>query len=89
MEGTYEYPVTCWFCGKANTHASSTDGKRARPGDGDLSFCIGCGTFGIFNQASPGGLREPNATEKAEMAQDPKLARLHQSWLEAGRKGRH
>lgn len=79
----------CPFCEKvADRHSVvGTDGPKPVK-DGDVSFCIGCGTFAIFDSTKqPGGTRIPTIVELQEIMDDPKASEVMAAW---GRiKGRH
>lgn len=62
-------------------HASV--GTPARPKDGDVSMCITCGEFSVYDQTALGNLRKPTEEEAQEFAADERLQMIHQVWASA------
>ncbi len=58
------------------------------PRDGDISFCIGCGRFAVFDQAAPGGARKPSAKEAAVISADTDCYQITVAWS-AGKQVHH
>lgn len=81
----YQLKQTCPFCGKENDLATNVGGAR-EPKNGDISFCIGCGEFAIFDIAMTGSMRKPNAKEYESIVANKQTASLRGAWLEAKRK---
>ena len=72
-------PTPCPFCGKPLDAASPTEGSNDRqPSDGDLSMCIYCGEWIVFNADLT--FRKPNDEEYEEVARDPQLRWLRNAW---------
>jgi hypothetical protein len=76
----FERPTTCPYCGKVNPLAGNVRGPEA-PADGDVSLCIGCGHWGVFEAGAPGGMRKTTPLEAARMAGDEDIARVRLAWL--------
>lgn len=83
-------PTKCPNCGKDNPIASNAYGDegQALPGEGDVSFCIGCGAVSIFAEDAPGGARKPTESEQASLDDDPRIERLKRAWEAVQRAGR-
>jgi hypothetical protein len=75
----FALPATCPYCGKEHDFSSNTTDGCA-PRDGDLSLCIGCGQFGIFEGLALGGIRRTTAQETAEIAVHPQACRVLNAW---------
>lgn len=41
-------PIPCPYCGANNDGHYELDGTNVPPGDGDVSYCVGCKEFSIF-----------------------------------------
>lgn len=80
MVKDHEHASTCPYCGKHNDMAGSMPGQRARPKDGDVSLCIGCGHVGVFDSRAPGGLRKTSPLEAATLAANPQMSRARLAW---------
>lgn len=80
MRNTFELKNQCPFCGKECDLVSNTSGSRM-PEDGDLSLCIGCGEFSIFDPAMATGLRKPNTLEYESIANNPHARLAREAWL--------
>jgi len=76
----FEREATCPFCAKVCELATSVSGGR-EPETGDLSLCIGCGEFSIFDAAISAGLRKPNALEYEKIVNTPDARRAREAWL--------
>lgn len=74
----------CCYCGKYQPHASPahTDEPDADPGDGDLSICIACGEWNVFEGDH---LRKPTDDEFEEIGTDVECHRVRAAWLEMDR----
>lgn len=71
--------LICPYCHKANDTHDSLDDPGAQPGDGDLSLCIGCGQFGVFDLRER-CLRLPNIGELGEIAFSPEAQHARRAW---------
>ena len=80
--------VKCPHCGYVADRAGEMHDDGSSPKDGDVSLCIGCGGFSIFEAALHDGLRKPTLEEKLDIAADPECFKLHWAWqrLQAKRK---
>jgi len=83
---TFKHKTRCWGCGHENDTVSSVvEDKQERPENGNISFCIYCGEFSIFDDTYPDGMRKPNPQENWEIKTDKELERLWTSWYLATR----
>lgn len=80
-------PLPCPHCGAGNNGHMAAGPLPAVPHDGDLSLCAYCGRWAIFEG---GGLRKPNAAERADIAANPDCKRAQavvvQANMERGNK---
>jgi hypothetical protein len=79
---TFQHKTRCWSCGHENDTVSSVvqDKEMDKPENGNISFCIYCGEFSIFDDTYPDNLRKPSPTENWEIKTDKELERLKVSW---------
>ncbi len=83
---TFARKTRCWSCGKeSDTVSSVIEDGQARPVNGNLSFCIYCGDFAIFDDTYPDNVRKPTPSENYEISMDRELERLWTSWYLATR----
>jgi hypothetical protein len=68
----------CPFCGKGIDSASPVDESDQRPSDGDLSLCIYCGEWLVFNADMT--FRKPTDEDYEVIASDPALRRVRAAW---------
>lgn len=80
----YEMISVCPFCQYGFDLASSVKGGQKAPGDGDLTICIRCGEFAVFESKAPGGLRKPTDTEYVTIGQDDFCQKMRAAWTRAG-----
>lgn len=80
LENTFERAGTCPFCTKKIELATNISGGR-EPEAGDLSMCIECGEFSIFDPALAAGLRKPNALEYEKIVNTPDARRAREAWV--------
>lgn len=73
---TFRWWTVCPHCGKRH---ELHDGA-APPVNGDVSFCIDCGEFGIFDSAESGHVRLPTEKEKREIDTDLYAQELRSTW---------
>ena len=77
----------CWNCGYDCTDATATSwDDQIKPTDGDLSLCIKCGEWGVFDRGSENGVRPPNWEEFQFIAFDREPRRARAAWVEMDRK---
>jgi hypothetical protein len=77
--------TVCPWCGKHHDLASAAaedgdKGVRMKPVDGDVTLCIGCGNWSIFERKAAGGLRKPNYEERQHMRMDRLMRRVQRAW---------
>jgi len=83
---TYQRKTRCWSCGhESDTVSALVQDEQERPENGNLSFCIYCGDFAIFDDTYPDGARKPTPNENFEISHDKELERLWTSWYLATR----
>lgn len=70
-------PRPCWHCFAPNDAATGADHDEA-PTDGDVTLCIECGEWGIFEGES---VRKPTDDEYVEIVDNPITARMRAAWL--------
>ena len=70
---------TCPYCLDRHEVASSIFHEHT-PKDGDISLCITCGHFSVFDSTQPGDLRPPNKFEAVSIATDPGCQQLYAAW---------
>lgn len=80
MSATYEHDTTCPFCSKRNELSLNTQNNRM-PEAGDVSLCIGCGEWSIFDPTMASGLRKPNTSEYANIANSSHARLARETWL--------
>ena len=70
---------TCWMCKsyKPEPTVGVGDGPN-QPGDGDLTLCISCGEWNVFEGD---GLRQPTDEEYDEVRANPFCETIRQHWL--------
>lgn len=79
MIESLEKKTRCWNCGKESDRVASPTGG-ASPKDGDVSFCIYCSEFAIFDSSFVDGARKPSPIEKDIVDGDPTVQRLRRLW---------
>jgi len=77
---TFRLWTLCPHCGRRN---ELHDGE-AQPVNGDVSFCIKCGQFGIYDlgSARESRLRLPSLQEAEEVMADAYFREIRQTWLD-------
>lgn len=88
---TVEATAVCPFegCSRINELASQVNRASERgeveraPETGDVSFCIGCGRFAIFDKEALGFMRKPTDKEQFEIDTDELCNKLLKSWDES------
>jgi len=76
-------PYPCPFCNKELDGATALD-REATPSDGDISMCIYCGNFGIFDG---GKTRKPTLEEAIDkIAGNWDCFRAWKTWKKVNKK---
>lgn len=73
-------PDPCPHCGIQHTGAAATAlfGRKPRlPKSGDITFCIDCGSWAIYE---PGGRRIPTDSEQEEIERMPHCRDISRLW---------
>jgi len=72
--------TSCPYCGKGLDAASSPHHRGARPSEGDLGMCVGCGGFMKYNKE----LKLDKITTEELLDIDPRsrneLFKAHEAW---------
>lgn len=76
--------VKCWNCRRKHDLASSLF-KDVTPKNGDVSLCIRCGEWGIFDSNNPNGLRRPTEDEFMEIGESTECRRVREAWVKIKR----
>lgn len=73
-------PTACPYCAKPldTTQAVHSDRGDIRPVGGDISLCIECGEWGIFDSNLT--LRKPTDEEQLEIGHDQNCVRVRYIW---------
>jgi hypothetical protein len=72
----------CPHCGYVSDCHTAVGKVPAVPHNGDFSFCIDCGQWGIFET---NGQRLPDARETADIANNPLCRKMHEAWQDTMR----
>ncbi|ARL77586.1 hypothetical protein BOC54_36935 [Burkholderia pseudomallei] len=83
-----EWNLTCPHCHALHEFHSDLTRPGAQPKDGDVSICINCGEFAIFDLHER-CLRPPTIDEANALDSDPDMLLYRQVWREATRKHPH
>ena len=76
-----EHKTTCPNCGYRQDSVTLIDGDDgAVPKEGDISFCVGCGMFAIFEVAAPGGMRQMTKLEWVELNIEVDVPKIIAVW---------
>jgi hypothetical protein len=70
----------CPFCGKHFEGSTRINGEEEPPKNGDITLCIGCGEWAIFDGLAFGGLRRPSHAEYERIVSDPLTAKAREAW---------
>ena len=93
-----EFPTICPHCDfhhELASHVTPAEdrrkgaiGKRGKaiPRKGDVTICIRCGNWCIFDFTRRGGLRPPTAAERKHIETDPLCQKLLKAWQEVSAK---
>lgn len=86
----FEWHTQCPFCGAQHDLASTVSVKGGsapeRPSDGDLTLCIVCGEWALFEKKAPGGMRKPTDAEYEKIAASPMVRAARAAWLKVRRR---
>lgn len=79
---THEHSCICPYCDRHMDRVQEVlgDEEDHMPEDGDVTLCIGCGSFSVFDSSAKGGLRKPSPTDLEEIALEPELRRVWRAW---------
>lgn len=77
------HSTTCPWCGKDNDRATGFSEGAVTPSDGDLSLCIGCGEWSVFDSSASIGCRKPTDSELAEIATNSDCQRAREAFVAA------
>jgi hypothetical protein len=69
--------LRCPNCDHGNDLHTSIDAMPRVPHDGDMSLCIACGWWGIFEA---GTIRSPDAVELLAINHNPDCQRAMRTW---------
>jgi hypothetical protein len=69
-------PMICPHCGRYNEAYSGVT-TPAGPKPGDVSMCIGCGNWAIFEDD---GMRKPNEEEREWLAEEDTCIKVREAW---------
>lgn len=87
MDIVHELSTICPFCLYACTSATPADhDHESAPEDGDISLCIKCGEWSVFDSAQAHKMRKPSWPEYQRIAADKELRRMRGAWLIVQRK---
>jgi hypothetical protein len=78
---TYDFKAECPFCQEHCNATTALGNDPAPPATGDLSFCIACGEFAIFDEDAPGNMRKPSDDEYTFIGTHPGLQRVRAAWV--------
>jgi hypothetical protein len=79
--------TTCPHCGMVHEVASNIQPSKGKPEAGDVTLCIECGRWGLFDEALQ--LRKPTLDEMQGLARNVDLQRLHMAWWYATKPKEH
>jgi hypothetical protein len=83
-----EIPTTCPWCGTDHDMASDPTGDGAVPKPGDVTMCIVCGAWAVFDHKLR--LRRPTLAEGRQIAEDKLQQKMTEAWgLATGKMKRH
>lgn len=80
---SFDLISVCPFCQYGFDLASSVKGGQKAPSDGDLTICIRCGEFAVFDKKEPGGLRKPTDAEYVTIGHDTFCQRMRAAWVKS------
>ena len=74
----------CPFCKYACNEVTGPNlfDENAEPETGDISLCIRCGEWGVFDFGLPEQMRKPTSDEYDEIAAGKIYRRMRKAWLE-------
>ena len=80
-----KHKAKCWRCNRKHTAATGAFDTEAVPKDGDITLCIRCGEWSIFESSDPSGIRKPTDEEFIEIGQNKACSRLRYAWTKLKR----
>ena len=89
---THSLTTLCAFCGNEHDRTTAvTEAGTARtepyPVEGDVTLCIRCGEFSVFDSRVAGGLRRPTPDEREQLDHNPHVQTVVQAWRATVGKG--
>lgn len=75
-----EWQTTCPHCGMVQECVAQLTPAQPGPQDGDLSFCLTCGCFGVMDRTAPGGVKKPGPEQADQLTNDPMVAQTLAAW---------
>ena len=82
---TADFISHCPWCGKhfdAATCVGEDAAKNPLPENGDLSLCIACGEWAVFERKAKGGQRKPNKEEYNYIIENNDTRLLRETWFD-------
>jgi len=76
-----KFYTRCWNCGDEQDRIKSLVRESSMPNNGDISMCIQCGEFAIFDNNIVDGTRKPTPTENDMIRTSKVLMMLKVAWL--------
>jgi hypothetical protein len=73
----------CPFCRVVLDGVSEKAGLPVTPSDGDVSFCIECGEWSVYQLDGHDNLRRPTFAEYQEIVDDMQLRLMRLAWVKA------
>lgn len=78
---THDLPTVCPWCKTRNEAVTDAEKDDATPRHGDISLCIRCGEWAVFDSFWVGGMRKPNHAEYVEIVDNPLSHEMRRAWL--------
>jgi len=76
----------CWQCGKEHDRATGVDisgvKKNWRPKNGDVTLCISCGEWNVFDSKVEDRIRKPTPQEFFDIGLDPACRKVRWAWTQ-------
>lgn len=79
---THSMVHVCPFCETQHDLATCLYDDALAPAAGDVSFCIDCGEYSMFDSAAPGSLRKPTHEEYEMIVGEEKFSQIREKWRE-------
>jgi hypothetical protein len=86
---SYLSPTVCAHCGHQHDRVSGIAEKGVKqepPQEGDVTICIRCGQWNIFDDGSDGGLRKPTAAEARHIDKSKMARQVSKAWRQTNRR---